>query len=430
MSPRPAWFIAFLLLGASLAHLGCASPHAPAREAAVAWRRPLRGLKLERTAARLERGRYLASALLQCAMCHSERDWKRPGAPPAAGREFAGAILRADSTSRLVAPNLTSDPSTGAGTWTDDMFIRAIREGVGHDGRALHPQMWYGSFRDLADEDVASVVVYLRSLAPVRHPLPATLLPQKRRREIEASLQPLTAAVPMPDTASDVGRGRYLVRVADCSGCHTAWGAARNPGIFAGGNPIARHDGGVVFSRNITPHPTGIGAWDTPTFIGVIRSGKSGTMDPVMPWVVFRGLSDRDLAAIDAVLRTMAPCPHLVDNTTPPTFCVLCRQTHGLGDQNAIEHVHGIALTAAELDSCAGTYRSEQYGFSRTVTRKGRQLFGSEQGGPPIELVPVSARHFLAPGWLAPVDFIRDASGHVTAMISCELDSLPLARVR
>ena len=46
-----------------------------------------------------------------------------------------------------------------------------------------------------------------------------------------------------------------------------------------------------------------------------------------------------------------------------------------------------------------------------------------------VELVPTSARHFLAPGWLAPVDLARDANGHVTTMISCELDSLPLARI-
>jgi hypothetical protein len=110
-------------------------------------------------------------------------------------------------------------------------------------------------------------------------------------------------------------------------------------------------------------------------------------------------------------------------------LCPVCQQKHGRGDDNSIEVVHGITLSTAELDSCTGTFRSAQYGFSRTVTRKGHKLFGSENGGPLVELVPTSARHFLAPGWLAPVDLARDANGHVTTMISCELDSLPLARI-
>jgi hypothetical protein len=66
-----------------------------------------------------------------------------------------------------VAPNLTPDNETGIGRWTDDMLIRAIREGISHDGRVLHPQMWYRSFRRLPDEDVEAVVAYLRSLEPV-----------------------------------------------------------------------------------------------------------------------------------------------------------------------------------------------------------------------------------------------------------------------
>jgi hypothetical protein len=62
-----------------------------------------------------------------------------------------------DLPGRIVAPNLTPDKETGAGTWTDDMFTRALREGIGHDGRALFPLMPYVNFRKLSDEDVAPV---------------------------------------------------------------------------------------------------------------------------------------------------------------------------------------------------------------------------------------------------------------------------------
>jgi len=75
-----------------------------------------------------------------------------------------------------VAPNLTPDPETGSGNWSDDALARAIREGAGHDGRALFPMMPYENFRYLSDEDVASIVVFLRTLPPVRNPLPTTRL--------------------------------------------------------------------------------------------------------------------------------------------------------------------------------------------------------------------------------------------------------------
>ena len=134
----------------------------------------------------------------------------------------------------LVSPNLTPDRETGAGAWTDDMFARAIREGIGHDGRVLHPQMWYGSFRSLSDEDLASVIVYLRSLDPVSNPLPATKLPAGR--EPLVAPEPLDGPVPLPDQSTPIARGAYLVRVADCQGCHTAWEAPLIPGLFGGGN--------------------------------------------------------------------------------------------------------------------------------------------------------------------------------------------------
>ena len=54
------------------------------------------------------------------------------------------------------------------------MLLRAIREGISHDGRVLHSQMWYASFRALSDDDAESIVAYLRSLKPIRRVLPPT----------------------------------------------------------------------------------------------------------------------------------------------------------------------------------------------------------------------------------------------------------------
>src|SRR4051794_25705488 len=58
--------------------------------------RPLTNIKYERTAERLKRGEYLATGILECFMCHTERDWKIPGAPPIAGKLGCGKILEED----------------------------------------------------------------------------------------------------------------------------------------------------------------------------------------------------------------------------------------------------------------------------------------------------------------------------------------------
>src|SRR5262249_29226503 len=59
----------------------------------------------------------------------------------------SGRVMFEEGKARLVAPNITPDVETGAGNWTDDQFARAIREGIGHDGRALFPLMPYDDFR-------------------------------------------------------------------------------------------------------------------------------------------------------------------------------------------------------------------------------------------------------------------------------------------
>ncbi len=81
-----------------------------------------------------------------------------------AAKEGSGKVLFEEGSIRLVVPNITSDPETGIGKWSDDAIARAIREGIAADGSTLFPVMPYEHFRDLSDEDLASIVVFLRSL--------------------------------------------------------------------------------------------------------------------------------------------------------------------------------------------------------------------------------------------------------------------------
>ena len=124
---------------------------------------------------RLARGKYLAESVSACMEWPTPHDWSKPASPLTPGMIGAGEVIPLTGLpGRVVAPNLTPDRETGAGTWTDDQLARAIREGIGHDGRALFPAMPYSSYRALSDEDMASIILYLRSLPPVRNPLPRT----------------------------------------------------------------------------------------------------------------------------------------------------------------------------------------------------------------------------------------------------------------
>jgi len=314
----------------------------------VGWRpfigpkaRALTNVTYERTPARLARGKYLVEAVTQCMECHAPHDWTQHDSPILPGMYGAGGGL----PGRLIPPNLTSDPETGVATWSDDQIARAIREGVGHDGRALSPTMPYLYFSHLADEDVASIVVYLRTLPPVRHKWPKSFIPYPVKYLINNVPQPITHPIPLPDLSEPARRGEYLVTIAHCTRCHTP---QRRRGRYeAMGQPIRSLEfgGGVttngpwgrVASANLTPDPSGISYYDEALFIQTLRTGfvgKTRKISQYMPWTNFRNMTDEDLKSIFAYLRTLPPVRHHVDNSEPPTYCPECGATHGWGDKN------------------------------------------------------------------------------------------------
>jgi len=308
----------------------------------IGWRpilgpraRNLTAQKFEPTPQRLERGRYLFNAVSGCVDCHSGHDTSRSDHPVVSSLQGAGEIMPFDGLpGRIVASNLTSDSETGAGGWTDDQLARAIREGIGHDGRALFPMMPYQHYRNMSDEDLASLVVYIRSLPPVRHELPKTEIMFPVKYLIRSAPERVSAPVRPPSPGQ---LGAYLVNLAGCSDCHTPTDRGQSlPGLEFSGGQVFNGAWGSTVSANITPDPSGISYYDEALFLQVMRTGfvKARRLDALMPVEQYKGMTDDDLKAIFLFLRTLKPVRHRVDNSLRPSYCKLCRKRHGAGEQN------------------------------------------------------------------------------------------------
>lgn len=311
----------------------------------IGWRpiigprmRPTSNRTFERTPERLARGQYVFRSVAVCIDCHSQHDTTKPDNPILDGTEGSGELFPIDGVpAKLVAPNLTPDPETGLGRWSDDEIARAIREGITRDGRAMFPLMPYPNYRSMSDEDVASLVVYLRSLPPVRHPLPETEVFAPVKYLIRDVPQPINAPVPAPDVSTPAARGAYLARMAACNECHTpAKRGAPLPGMDFAGGTVMSGPWGSVATANITPDPSGISYYDENLFRDVMRTGmvRARKINDLMPYNYYRGMTDEDISAIFAFLKTQKPVSHRVDNTETPSDCKKCGAKHGLGDKN------------------------------------------------------------------------------------------------
>ena len=287
--------------------------------------------------ASVERGEYLVENVMGCFSCHGELDYDSPHLAVIPGTEGAGGPFPDENIPYPInVPNITPDEETGAGSWTDEQIARAIRQGIGHDDRVLFPAMPWPFYRVITDEDLASLMAYLRSIPAIRKEVPPTPAPPP----FQEALRPLTTAPvpPAPDMSDPVQRGEYLVSLAECFDCHTPIDDKGEyiPGLeFAGGRPLVGGWGRVI-SANLTTDASGIPHYTEELFFKVMRTGNTGgrELNPVMLWGYFRGMTDEDLKAIFAYLQTLEPVRHNVDNTQPPSYCKLCRGEHGYGDRN------------------------------------------------------------------------------------------------
>lgn len=313
--------------------------------ATIGWRpivgpraRPLTSRTFDATPARLARGAYLAKGVTPCLVCHSEMDPSQFGVPKP-GTEGSGQPWFEPELAWLTAPNITADRDTGAGSWSDDAIARAVREGIGHDGRTLFPLMPYAKFREMSDEDLASIVAYVRSLPPIRKPLPPSTIPFPVNRLINNAPAPIAGTVAAPDLSTPEKRGQYIATLAVCAECHMPRDDKNQPRedmAFAGGNVMRIQGLAPVATANLTPSPDGIPYYTQDVFIDALRTGhvRARQLSDVMPWRFYRNMTDEDLKAVFAYLKTLKPVEHYVDNSLPSTPCARCGHEHGGGERN------------------------------------------------------------------------------------------------
>ncbi len=252
------------------------------------------------------RGEYIAKAA-DCAACHTA-----PG-----GKVFAGGRAFALPFGVLYSPNITPDPKTGIGGYTDDEWVSVLHDGVARGGKHLYPAMPYASYTAMSRDDALAVKAYLMSLAPVASAVPENDISfpfnqrwgmifwnlfnnPNRRFEADSS------------KSAEYNRGAYLVdALGHCGECHTPRNfmmGLKDSKKFAGTEQVG------WLAYNITSDLThGIGAWSDADLAQYLSTGHadghgpaSGPMAEVVGFSL-RHLTPEDIHAMVTYLRGVAP---------------------------------------------------------------------------------------------------------------------------
>jgi mono/diheme cytochrome c family protein len=279
-------------------------------DAVAAWRPPSDAADPPDAAGRLSddpvaRGRYLVAAG-DCQSCHTN-----PG-----GQPFAGARPIRMPFGIIYSANITPDPKTGIGTWTEADFYRAMHKGIAHGGKNLYPVFPYTYFTRMSRGDVDSIWAYLLTLPPTYQVKPPNRIPFPFN--IRFLLKIWNALFfrpgefrPDPAMTAEWNRGAYLVwGPGHCGGCHT-------PKNFLGGDRDTHALQGARINDwvalDLTGDPRrGLASWDKADIVEYLQSGRnaraaaSGSMQEVIYQSTSR-MSASDLAAIATYLKTLAP---------------------------------------------------------------------------------------------------------------------------
>jgi mono/diheme cytochrome c family protein len=252
------------------------------------------------------RGKYLVDTVMTCHNCHT------PMGPngPQFDKALSGGLRFDEPPFDVTAPNITPDPETGIGKWSDAEIKRALQKGLKRDGTPLAEVMPSGYYEILTPSDLDGIVAYLRSIPPIKNKVRDPIYKMKIPHQVfPGAEKPMPAA----DMSSKVKRGFYLVTIAHCLECHTPFGPPGTGVDF--GNSLGK--GGREFhgpwgtsvSRNITASKAkGVGAWTDAEIKRAITHGvrKDGSkLKPPMGFPYYAKMTAADVDAMVAYIRTL-----------------------------------------------------------------------------------------------------------------------------
>src|SRR6202140_4239474 len=254
----------------------------------------------------VKRGRDLA-AIGNCNDCHTLRG----------GKAFAGGLPVPTPFGTVYSSNITPDPDTGIGRWSEAAFRRAMRSGVNRDGAHLYPTFPYDHFTNVSDEDDQALYAYLMTRQPVHAPARANQLsfPLDQRLVVAGwKLLFLRRGTYRPDAtkSKEWNRGAYLVEgLAHCGACHTprnALGAERASAQFAGGDVDNWH-AYAINAQSPSPVP-----WNADALFAYLRNGWAsdhGVARGPMAQVVanLSAVPEGDIRAIATYMASVAGAP-------------------------------------------------------------------------------------------------------------------------
>ena len=257
------------------------------------------------SAAAVARGEYLLKAA-DCVACHTAGE---------SGKPFAGGVAFKLPFGTIYSSNITPDPTYGIGAYTDDEFVRAVREGVRRDGKHLYPAFPYTAYTQLSRDDVLAIKAYLWTLPPVAQPNRANELgfPFSQRWGMilwDAAFHKSGRFAPDPTKSAQWNSGAYLAAaLGHCGECHTP----RNLGF---GLEHSRELTGEELqgwrAYNITADPRhGIGSWTDDQILAYLASGHAPSHasagGPMLEAVShsLQFLNPADASALVTYLRTV-----------------------------------------------------------------------------------------------------------------------------
>lgn len=257
------------LVGLGIFLATVSSPTVPGDESPAAKSSDPAKLQAQRT-----RGAYLAQAG-NCMGCHTAQG----------GKPYAGGHILATSIGTFITPNITPDPETGVGQWSERDFWQALHSGKARDGSPLYPAFPYTDYTKVTREDADAIFAYLQSLPPIQQRNPPS------RISFPFNLRPLlyvwralyfTEGVYQPEAvkSDEWNRGAYLVQgLGHCNACHTT----RNPLGASQGNILG---GGQIMGSN----------WYAPSLTSLQEASTSGWPLEDIVQLLTTGLSPRAIA--------------------------------------------------------------------------------------------------------------------------------------